>query len=1019
MISTSPALRFPQGRCCGDLIVAWAPFGAQRHRKVCGNGSGSRVTSAATARRCTATVEAFIGSGAHQTSSFRFLLKQPLMPSVALPSASTESALQAEQLPRLSVPRSSSLAVAPACMRVTVAPSSVGVLTAPPTPATTQATGLASAQELTSTVDSVSFRSTAQINGMTVVTDEQSARRAIEELQRLVDRVHAWDVECIGLDRQRDAMSSPVSSGRVICATCFCGDDADFGNGPRLFVDNDGPAAGILYNYFREYFEDARYQKIFHNFSFDAHLLRRHCITVKGFHADTLHMARLYDTALSAWEGGATKEMRQAKQAAEGGFQRGEGKTRRRVNGVSLGGRALSSSASLETSVSEGDGMKIVEGREKVSNVTGIPGGYGLKALSSYFGLVDNAQNNEFSELWGRSESASSDAHNSPAHFPAWVTYATNDAVLTHRLFNFVRSGLQGRPWLTSVHARPVSALLADKSVAAEMFESSSVTAQVPSYVTRLGTCRSMWDFYETYIRDFAQSLANMERVGLGVNLDRLRQIEEETIRDKEACLKDFVTALEALRGPDGVQLYPHARLINIKSSAQMQTLLFGGAGSNRRTEEMLPETRNCQVTSSQKARVSLPASSSSSDSTPRSFEIRGLGLQPSAKRSLRTSQGWPSVSNEALKELVGSERSPGPAKEQLLEKGHSETDVDRVLRGFRQAMTASRLGSLVVGFAKPLQKYGAATGRIHPRWAFDTATGRIACRKPNLQNLPRDEQDKYKLRDAFRADPGKTLIVADYSQLEIRILAHMTNCTTMIEKLTTGGDYHSEVAAEMFLHIGEAIAAGDVSIDKDGSNTPTVKARYGQERTQAKAVNFAIIYGKTPMSLGEDLGITTEEAEGLIEKWYRSKPEIRLWKEQLLQDARAHGRALSLLGRWRTLPLIAPKSVPMHRKRSERAAVNFAIQGSAADITIAAMLRITSQSSVESQRLADLGFSLVSQVHDEFVMEGPEESADEAKELLREMMSNPFKDMNSFFNFKLPLTVDVGVGPTFGSAKM
>lgn len=160
------------------------------------------------------------------------------------------------------------------------------------------------------------FRRSVQVEGVSVVSTPEAAERALKELQRRRDRPHARDTEMAGLvlgSRQR--LQSPVTHGRVVCATCFCGDDADFGNGPRLFVDNTGAADGLIAAMFKEYFEDPKFKKIFHNYSFDRHAFRRHGIDLAGFHADTMHLARLYDTARSSWEGAMQAKMiREAKE---------------------------------------------------------------------------------------------------------------------------------------------------------------------------------------------------------------------------------------------------------------------------------------------------------------------------------------------------------------------------------------------------------------------------------------------------------------------------------------------------------------------------------------------------------------------------------------------------------------------------------------------------------------------------------------------------------------------------------
>merc|ERR1712222_311388 len=156
----------------------------------------------------------------------------------------------------------------------------------------------------------------------------------------------------------------------------------------------------------------------------------------------------------------------------------------------------------------------------------------------------------------------------------------------------------------------------------------------------------------------------------------------------------------------------------------------------------------------------------------------------------------------------------------------------------------------------------------------------------------------------------------------------------------------------------------------------PTVQDAFGRERSKAKAINFGIVYGKTATSLKEDMELSTkEEAEDLVEEWYRQKPEVREWTRAVKQEAHEKGRATSILGRWRQLPLIKD---PQFRSRSERAAVNFGIQGSSSDIVMGAMLQLWRHPS-----LHHMGFRTVLQIHDEFVLEGPAQHADTTKEVV------------------------------------
>jgi DNA polymerase-1 len=859
---------------------------------------------------------------------------------------------------------------------------------------------------------------------VTIVHDKASALRALKELRRLKHRSHAWDTEAANVGGiSRSDWRSPVTHGHVLCATCFCGDDADFGNGPRLLIDNAGPADGLLHRHFKKYFEDTQFKKVFHNYSFDRHLLARHDIRLRGFHADTLHLARLSNTSLASWEGKVQRREARSSNA----FAAGRGQPPQyaeivpeksgtshhtKVQRVTLGGRHLEA-----PSWSAGSGIVDVAVLEQSPDTCQDhhgPTGYGLKDLARYYGLTEEYPGS-FAELFGTHSTAAEDAHNSPEGFSDWVTYATNDAVLTHRLFNHFHAELSARPWCSAVHQRSLSEILRDPGVVAELRKGRGSYGLTKQYETG----RTMWDFFELYMRDFADCLADLEEIGIKVDCDALSRIEQEAHHSVKESHSEFVRGLDTARGPDGTSLVADADLINISSAQQLQTLLFGGAGKNSKTGDVLCAARTFPTPFRKEAAIA--EEEEPNRPVQKKFELKGLGLIPSRKRKSFTATGQPSTSAEVLTEFAGkgsSERAQ--AYKQFVDRGICREQALLITHSLQQLKEAKTKKAFLAGFAQPLQEYARPTGRIHPQWKFDTSTGRLACRKPNLQNLPARQRDTFSLRSAFEASPGNSLVVADYSQLELRVLAHVTNCSSMIDKLSKGGDYHSEVTMEMFRHVDEAVRHGDVVVDNraldtscsDARGLPTIKEKFGIERNQAKAVNFGIVFGMEAASLAEDLGIEPHQAEDLIEAWYRSKPEVKRWRQQTIRESSKSHQALSLLGRWRTLPLI-DAAIPKWRRRSERAAVNFAIQGSSADVVLAAMLRIW-----KSPELRDLGFRMVLQVHDEFVLEGPEAFAVEASELVQNYMLEPFKDHQPDFQFKVPLTSDVAVGRSFLSAK-
>ncbi|KXZ47740.1 hypothetical protein GPECTOR_33g622 [Gonium pectorale] len=265
---------------------------------------------------------------------------------------------------------------------------------------------------------------------------------------------------------------------------------------------------------------------------------------------------------------------------------------------------------------------------------------------------------------------------------------------------------------------------------------------------------------------------------------------------------------------------------------------------------------------------------------------------------------------------------------------------------------------------------------RVHCSLNINTETGRLSARRPNLQNQPALEKDRYKVRKAFTADTaaGKTLVVADYGQLELRILAHMTNCESMKQAFILGGDFHSRTAYGMYDYIQKDVADG----------APDV-------------LNFSIAYGKTAHGLAVDFKTTKEEAQQTVDKWYADRWEVRKWQEETKQGARDEGKVRTLLGRTRPLPNINSNEFRLIG-HSERAAINTPIQGSAADVAAAAMVAIS-----KSEELRATGFQLLMQIHDEVILEGPSENAAEAQRLVMKLMANPWAELAKHWNDPAP----------------
>jgi len=320
----------------------------------------------------------------------------------------------------------------------------------------------------------------------------------------------------------------------------------------------------------------------------------------------------------------------------------------------------------------------------------------------------------------------------------------------------------------------------------------------------------------------------------------------------------------------------------------------------------------------------------------------------------------------------------------------------------------------MLSNFILPLQENADASSRIHCSLNLNTETGRLSSRAPNLQNQPALEKDQYRIRKAFCAEEGQTFVVADYGQLELRLLAHMTRCRSMIDAFASGGCFHSRTAMGMFDHVRAAVEREEVLLEWDYSKgpppAPLLKDVYGSERRRAKTLNFSIAYGKTVFGLSKDWGVTRDEAAAMLKAWYADRPEVRAWQDETIATAHRTGNTRTLLGRPRPLQGIKGGS-RAQVAHLERAAINTPIQGGAADIMTLAMLKIS-----RSEVLRTLGYRLLLQIHDEVILEGPAEHAAAARAEVVACMEQPFDE--SLPDLSVDLVVDAKTAPNWYDAK-
>ncbi len=277
-------------------------------------------------------------------------------------------------------------------------------------------------------------------------------------------------------------------------------------------------------------------------------------------------------------------------------------------------------------------------------------------------------------------------------------------------------------------------------------------------------------------------------------------------------------------------------------------------------------------------------------------------------------------------------------------------------------------------------------TGRVHTSYAITGAnTGRLASTDPNLQNIPIRTEEGRRIREAFVAEEGKCLVALDYSQIELRILAHIADIPALKQAFAEGQDIHAATASEMF----------GVPLDEMTSDV----------RRQAKAINFGVIYGISGFGLARNLRIPRAEAQGFIDRYFERFPGIRTYMDDTVAFAKEHGRVETLFGRKIHTPEINAKGPGAGF--AKRAAINAPIQGTAADVIRRAMIRM-------DDAIAGLPAKMLLQVHDELVFEVEKAAADDLIGVAREVMEGA---ANPAVKFDVPLVVDAGIGDTWAEA--
>lgn len=522
---------------------------------------------------------------------------------------------------------------------------------------------------------------------------------------------------------------------------------------------------------------------------------------------------------------------------------------------------------------------------------------------------------------------------------------------------------------------------------------------------------KNLMDFYLKYWLPLGEILTEMEREGMLVDQNHMKNIELAANNDKFILFNEFKSW--------ALSMDPLITHFNPDSNVQLQQFLYAPfekqlPAENSDEDEPVKKTANVSL----KGQTFFPEertfivdmeSKVNNKKKVEYMTIKGLGLPTSNF----TISGMPSVDAKALKVLSGDPSSGkyGTAYECLKAKGEEEKGK-AACYAIDSLVKYKAIETLLNSFIHPLMQLVDSNSRIHYSLNINTETGRLSAKKPNAQNQPALDKDKYKIRKAFRAKAGNKLIVADYGQLELRLLAHITNCKSMIDAFEAGGDFHSRTALSMYPKIKDSVEKKQCILEWDNKDgpppAPLLKNMFAAERKTAKTMNFSLAYGKTAHGFAKDWGCSIEEAVEALRLWYAERKEVESWQENVKKVAVQKGFTRTMMGRYRKLTDLVRNKVMAKRTHGLRAAINTPIQGSAADIVTAAMIRI-----FYCERLKEMGWKMLLQIHDEVILEGPEEHAEEALRIVKELMSHPVDD-----ELRIVLEVDAKIADNWYDAK-
>ena len=883
---------------------------------------------------------------------------------------------------------------------------------------------------------------------MCIVTTKAQALQALKALSSpaSLSAIHACDTEVMAIDL---SAVGPVGNGIVTCLSMYSGPDFDYGlgggPGTALWIDNLDESEGIL-NLFADWFADERFKKAWHNYGFDRHVLFNMGIDCKGFGGDTMHMARLQDTGRAKWASGGGYSLEALTEDLLGRRKKPMkeifGKPRLKSNGeagaildlppVELMQRERDLRKKwIAYSAYDAEGTWLIHQalQNKLQAVPWIKG----KNLYDFYQMYLIPFGELLTDMERRGVRVDADAYLMGIEAQAREDKIKHSAIFRNWASTLIgadglamnpNSAIQISTFLFGGCPNPVTNLLTDSvktfKVPREEIEPEAIAAYKKRDEEAL-TAMSPEDRPPPAPEKDQLDLMTLVQLKVLCSANKLPQSGAKA--DLQLRIRDFYLssggAATNTAASGGASEFSTMSVADLRDAcvarglsdkgikAVLQARLredseyAGGllSSSSTSTQDGYKSIADALAAAVHREREAFGGNGNSissimeeikgKDTAPKFIElvVRSIGMTPEKY----TEGGAPSATADVLKKLAGDDpfHKDRPAYGRAYEFfGGGKAGHDACVALFSLTQMGS-IDTMIGNFLVPLQTLADDQSRVHCSLNLNTETGRLSARRPNLQNQPALEKDSYKIRKAFQASPGNKLIVADYGQLELRLLASMTNCDSMIKAFSSGGDFHSRTAMGMFPYIKEKVENGDVLFEWDNSKgkppKPLLKDEFGSERRKAKTLNFGIAYGKTAHGLSKDWGVSVQEAEGMLKAWYADRPEVLAWQKAVMSKARKDGLTRTLMGRYRHLPDAMSKN-RQAVGHAERASINAPIQGGAADVAMMAMIKINND-----ERLKKMGWILLLQIHDEVILEGPEETAEEALKVVFDLMQNPW----------------------------